>query len=72
MHSNQLDPISLRSVEDTENAPFLIESDGIEALTLYFENEANRQRYIGLSVVDIDSVKPQNDLQPEANRLTGT
>ncbi len=72
MHTTQLDPISLRRVEDIESAPFLIESDGTRGLTLYFENEANRQRYLGLSVVEIGSTDQQAFDQRPSERMTGT
>ncbi len=72
MQPTQIDPVSLRSVEDVDNAPFLIESDGTNGLTLYFENEANRQRYLGLSAVEITSVNQQAPDQRSVNRMTGT
>ena len=43
------DPISLRYVSHPETRPFVIEGKGDNALKIYFENEENRQAYLGNS-----------------------
>ncbi len=46
MITTTLDPISLNDVEDIENAPYLIEGEGRNALKIYFESEQNKQEYL--------------------------
>ena len=43
-----LDPISMNDVTDTDNAPYVIEGQGPDALKIYFENEANRSEYLSI------------------------
>ena len=50
MITTTLDPISLNDVTDLENAPYLIEGEGANALKIYFESEANRQEYLAIPV----------------------
>lgn len=42
------DPMSGRDVADPEHKPFLVEGDNY--LTVYFESEASRQRYLNMPV----------------------
>lgn len=46
MITTTLDPISLNDVEDLENAPFIVEGEGQNALRIYFESEQNKQEYL--------------------------
>jgi YHS domain-containing protein len=46
MITTTLDPISLNDVEDIENAPYIIEGEGANALKIYFESEQNKQEYL--------------------------
>jgi YHS domain-containing protein len=46
MITTTLDPISLNDVEDVENAPYIIEGEGANALKIYFESEQNKQEYL--------------------------
>ena len=46
MITTTLDPISLNDVTDTENAPYLVEGEGQNALKIYFESEENKLEYI--------------------------
>ena len=48
MRVNTLDPMTLNDVEDLENAPFVIEGHGENAMKIYFESEANRAEYLGM------------------------
>jgi hypothetical protein len=45
MITTTLDPISLNDVIDIENAPYIVEGEGQNALKIYFESEANRLEY---------------------------
>ena len=47
MRISTLDPISLNDVSDPDNAPFVIEGHGPNALKITFENEANKTVYLG-------------------------
>jgi hypothetical protein len=46
MITTTLDPISLNDVEDVDNAPYVIEGEGANALKIYFESEHNRREYL--------------------------
>jgi hypothetical protein len=46
MITTTLDPISLNDVTDIENAPYIVEGEGQNALKIYFESEANRLEYL--------------------------
>lgn len=50
MITSTLDPISMNDVNDTDNAPFVIEGEGNSALKIYFESEQNKQEYLGIEV----------------------
>lgn len=50
------DPISMKEVNDLEGKPFLIVGTHYNDLTIYFENEKNRQLY-----EDIPVECPAND-----------
>lgn len=44
------DPISLVDVQNPESHPFVVEGDGDNALKIYFENEENKNIYLGIEV----------------------
>ena len=44
------DPISLHEVMDLEGKPFIVEGDHYNDLTIYFENNENRQAYLDIPV----------------------
>ncbi|WP_455208134.1 hypothetical protein [Kaarinaea lacus] len=44
------DPISLVDVPNPEGHPFVVEGDGDNALKIYFENEDNKNTYLGIVV----------------------
>ncbi|QEP44032.1 hypothetical protein D5085_13445 [Ectothiorhodospiraceae bacterium BW-2] len=46
MKIHTLDPITLNDVTDLDNAPFVIDGEGDNALKIYFESEQNRQAYL--------------------------
>jgi YHS domain-containing protein len=46
MITTTLDPISLNDVTDIENAPYLVEGEGQNALKIYFESEENKREYM--------------------------
>ncbi|WP_455196323.1 hypothetical protein [Kaarinaea lacus] len=44
------DPISLVNVQNPEAHPFVVEGEGDNALKIYFENEENKNTYLGIEV----------------------
>lgn len=44
------DPISLHDVPNPELHPCVFEGDGDNGIEIFFENEANRQTYLAMSV----------------------
>ncbi|MDJ0882168.1 MAG: hypothetical protein QNJ56_11015 [Gammaproteobacteria bacterium] len=70
MRVTHLDPISLKGVDDIENAPYIIDSD----LKIYFESEANKLRYMHLPLNDSNESLDSHNLFAEeyAEKLTGT
>jgi hypothetical protein len=46
MITTTLDPITLKDVTDLDNAPYLIEGEGDNAIRIYFESEQNRREYL--------------------------
>ena len=46
MITTTLDPITLNDVTDLENAPYVIEGEGPNALKIYFESEQNKREYL--------------------------
>ena len=46
MITSTLDPITLNDVNDLENAPYVVEGEGDNALKIYFESEQNKQEYL--------------------------
>ena len=51
------DPITLVDIQNPESHPFVIEGEGETALKIYFENEENKQTYLG-----IDAEHPGEEL----------
>ncbi|MDJ0831942.1 MAG: hypothetical protein QNJ69_00370 [Gammaproteobacteria bacterium] len=43
-----LDPISMKDVTDTDSAPYVVDGEGSHALKIYFENEANKVKYMNM------------------------
>ena len=67
MRVTSTDPISGNDVVDLDNAPYVIEGNGDDALKIYFESEENKARYL-----EIESKTPQQVLINKYNTTTGT
>jgi len=52
------DPISLVDIHNPDSHPFVIEGEGENALKIYFENEANKNAYLG-----IETEHPDKDVE---------
>ena len=48
------DPISLVDIQNPETHPFVVEGKGENALKIYFENEENKNTYLGIDVKQAD------------------
>ena len=48
MRISTLDPMTLNDVTDLDNAPYLIDGEGPNALKIYFENETNKAEYLAI------------------------
>lgn len=55
MRVTTTDPMTGNDVADLENAPYVIEGQGNDALKIYFESVANRQEYLDISMDGPDS-----------------
>ena len=56
MITSTLDPISMKDVTDLENAPYVIEGEGQNALKIYFESEKNKQEYLDIPLHGSDDM----------------
>lgn len=55
MRISTLDPISLNDVTDLDNAPFIIDGEGPNALKIYFENETNKAKFLSIPLHTADA-----------------
>lgn len=52
------DPVSLVVIQNPESHPFVVEGEGDNALKIYFENEENKNAYLG-----IEAEQPAEDFE---------
>ena len=50
MRTTTLDPMSLNDVTNLDEAPFVIEGEGANAIKIYFETESNRAEYLEMEL----------------------
>ena len=55
MRNSTLDPISLNDVTDLDIAPCIIDGEGPNALKIYFENEANKAKFLAIPLHTADA-----------------
>ena len=67
MRITKTDPITGNDVVDVDNAPYVIEGSGDDALKIYFESEENKASYL-----EIESKTPKQVLIDIYNKTTGT
>ena len=67
MRVTSTDPISGSDVIDLDNAPYVIEGNGDDALKVYFESDESKASYL-----EIESKTPQQVLIDTYNTTTGT
>lgn len=51
MRISTLDPMTLNDVTDLDNAPYIIDGEGTNALKIYFENETNTAEYLAIPMI---------------------
>jgi hypothetical protein len=62
------DPISLVDVPNPEAHPFVVEGEGDNALKIYFENEENKNTYLGI-YLGIEVEHPGKDSETNLDNL---
>lgn len=74
MRTSTLDPISLEDVTDLDNAPFVEEGEGDNAIRIYFQSEANRREYLEMEVHGSTNTEGLKKIFDEAGEsaITGT
>lgn len=74
MITSTLDPISMNDVIDTDNAPFVIEGEGENALKVYFESERNKQEYLSIGLHGSDHMSGLKEIYDAMadNETTGS
>lgn len=48
MRITTTDPMTLKDVNDLDNAPFIVDGEGENAIKIYFETEQNRDEYLAM------------------------
>ena len=72
MRISTLDPISMNDVTDTDNAPYVIEGEGHDALKIYFENEDNKIEYLDIPLHTLPTVSNWRYAKVAGSDITGT
>ena len=72
MRITTLDPMTLNDVTDLENAPFVIEGEGANALKIYFENEKNKAEYLAIPLHTANATLSKAYAQIADSEITGT
>ncbi len=67
MRVTSTDPISGNDVVDLDNAPYVVEGTGDDALKIYFESEENKASYL-----EIEPKTPEQVLIDTYNTTKGT
>lgn len=53
------DPISLKEVTNPESHPYVLEGEGENTLKIYFENEENKNIYLGIDEPSAEDLQGQ-------------
>lgn len=72
MRTSTTDPMTGNDVQDTENAPFVIEGTGDNRLKIYFESEHSKLEYLQFSVNEPDGSITQAYNATKDNEIAGT
>lgn len=66
------DPISMQDVTDLENAPYVIEGEGPNALKIYFQSEANKAEYLDIPLHTANATLAAAYAKVADSDITGT
>ncbi len=66
------DPISMQDVTDIENAPFVIEGEGPNAIKIYFQSEANKAEYLEIPLHGANATVSAAYAKVADSEITGT
>lgn len=69
MRISTLDPITLKEVTELENAPYVINGEGHQALKIYFENESNKAKFLAIPPDHSDTGMSQTYAQWLSRRI---
>lgn len=72
MRTTTVDPISMNDVTDPDNAPFVIEGEGPNALKIYFENEDNKLEYLDIPLHTCNATLSAAYARVADSDITGT
>ena len=72
MRISTLDPITLNDVTDLENAPYVMDGEGPNALKIYFENEANKAEYLAIPLHGANATVSAAYAKVADSEITGT
>ena len=72
MRISTLDPISMNDVTDIDNAPFVVEGEGPNALKIYFENEDNKIEYLDIPLHTANATLSSAYAKVADSDITGT
>jgi len=62
----------MKDVTDPDNAPFVIEGNGPDALKIYFENEANKAEYLDIPLHTANATLSAAYAKVADSDITGT
>ena len=72
MRISTLDPISMHDLHNINSAPYVIEGTGPNTLKIYFENEANKAKYLDIPVPTANSTLTAAYAQCADSDITGS
>jgi len=72
MRISTLDPITLKDVTNLDNAPYVIDGEGPNALKIYFENETNKAEYLAIPVHGANPTVSAAYAKVADSEITGT
>ena len=72
MRISTLDPMTLNDVTDLDNAPYIIDGEGTNALKIYFENETNKAEYLAIPLHTANTTVSAAYAKVADSDITGT
>jgi hypothetical protein len=66
------DPMTGNDVLDLDNAPFIVEGSGENALKIYFESEASKQEYLEFAADAAEGPPVEAYMEIAGNEIMGT